>query len=1035
MLLDCTQYSPSSPLLTLYAPCPLPFPRWTSAAPLPFECDLEDAAVLANQLLLRHMRCVHSPPGPDAVAFSLSSNSWSPLSGNLPSAWHGPSTVLDGRMYMLDQIGGIRLAVYDDVAQMWRSIGRLSPALLTPPCRILGFRGRLYVIGRGLSMVVVEVVEALRCDGKRRAVGNRTHRERCRISSCLAEHIAPVRRDPQRMLRDGRRPRGNSRRRCRPATTRRRVVFCANGDDRRLPRRQHEPRLKGHLRRRRCAKRRAVRRHDPRARRPFPRSLYPALHPLPLSPGRLPPNRASLSSSLLASPCLSIWFLPQTLPLQLQRICVASRSEAGVCAAAEHCHVLVSQAEEEREEPKAKGSDDSMAARELLCPALQPVHRPAQQPSASRPAALPSARPTAPAHRALLQPARRARQLACRALQPARRNLLPRASRPAAARASRPVASRVAPCCSPRVAPCCPARRALLQPSASRPAALPSARPAALSSTRPAALQPSASLPAALPSARPAALSSTRPAALQPMHPAALPLGPCALPCIPRHILPCRAAPPSPAEPSRAALPHLPSPPSRPATTTAAAASRATAAAGGGAAGAGAAGGAVGSAGGTAGAGGAGPATDQAATLSSSESAAALCASESAAAQGARESADALGASASTATGPASAEALHTFTLDSSASRCFFRDCTTVTPLAAPVPISLADPTRGPVVARASTVLPCPAVFFGSLSGLHLPAFSTNLLSNAVLQDVWVVTFIPRGQRVAICTCSRTGHHLATFTHKLGSGLYTMTTASAQVAESSQVAASSQTLLWHHCPGHPLLPRLRSMHSRLLVSCLPRSLPSLPRSLAPPCLPCVEGRQCTTPHSSEFPSTTAPLETLHMDVWGLAPISGTDQERYFLLVVDDYTRYTTVFPLRRKADVSGVLIPWIRATPHQLRERFRRDLPVLLLHSDRGGEFSSGLLEEFCQDKGICQTFTLSVPPQKNGIAEHRIGLIMEVYSGSNPWDLHETALVPRSTPAVTLCRPQRLTVVTPRRVRETCECNWLLPSKDKSHA
>ncbi|CAI5534761.1 unnamed protein product [Closterium sp. Naga37s-1] len=139
--------------------------RWTSAAPLPFECDLEDAAVLANRLLLRHMRCVHSPPGPDAVAFSLSSNSWSPLSGNLPSAWHGPSTVLDGRMYMLDQIGGIRLAVYDDVAQMWRPIGRLSPALLTPPCRILGFRGRLYVIGRGLSMVVVEVEEALRCDG------------------------------------------------------------------------------------------------------------------------------------------------------------------------------------------------------------------------------------------------------------------------------------------------------------------------------------------------------------------------------------------------------------------------------------------------------------------------------------------------------------------------------------------------------------------------------------------------------------------------------------------------------------------------------------------------------------------------------------------------------------------------------------------------------------------------------------------------------------------------------------------------------
>ncbi|CAI7847609.1 unnamed protein product [Closterium sp. NIES-53] len=91
------------------------------------------------------------------------------------------------------------------------------------------------------------------------------------------------------------------------------------------------------------------------------------------------------------------------------------------------------------------------------------------------------------------------------------------------------------------------------------------------------------------------------------------------------------------------------------------------------------------------------------------------------------------------------------------------------------------------------------------------------------------------------------------------------------------------------------------MHSRLLVSGLSRSLPSLLCSPAPPCLPCVEGRQRAAPHSSEFPPTTAPLQTLHMDVWGPAPVGGTDQEHYFLLIVDDYTRYTTVFPLRCKA--------------------------------------------------------------------------------------------------------------------------------------
>ncbi|CAI7764806.1 unnamed protein product [Closterium sp. NIES-53] len=104
------------------------------------------------------------------------------------------------------------------------------------------------------------------------------------------------------------------------------------------------------------------------------------------------------------------------------------------------------------------------------------------------------------------------------------------------------------------------------------------------------------------------------------------------------------------------------------------------------------------------------PGRVEGADLGSSESAAAPGAGESAVALGVRASADDLGASASTATGPTSTEALHTFMLDSGASRCFFRDCTTVTPLAAPVPVALADPTRGPVVARASTVLPCPAV-------------------------------------------------------------------------------------------------------------------------------------------------------------------------------------------------------------------------------------------------------------------------------------------------------------------------------------
>ncbi|CAI7871462.1 unnamed protein product [Closterium sp. NIES-53] len=198
-----------------------------------------------------------------------------------------------------------------------------------------------------------------------------------------------------------------------------------------------------------------------------------------------------------------------------------------------------------------------------------------------------------------------------------------------------------------------------------------------------------------------------------------------------------------------------------------------------------------------------------------------------------------LGACESASIGAASVEAFLTFTLDSGASCCFFRDCTIVTPLTTPVLVSLSDPSFGPVVARGTTVLPCPAVPSGSLTGFHLPSFAMDL--------------------------------------------------------------------------------------------------------------------------------------------GPAPVPGPGRERYFLLVVNDYTCNTMVFPLRSKSGVRSVLIPWIRTVRRQLRARFRQNLPVFRLHSDRGDEYSSGLLEDFCREEGITQSFTLSASPQQKGIVERRIGLVMEV--------------------------------------------------------
>ncbi|CAI5973378.1 unnamed protein product [Closterium sp. NIES-65] len=296
--------------------------------------------------------------------------------------------------------------------------------------------------------------------------------------------------------------------------------------------------------------------------------------------------------------------------------------------------------------------------------------------------------------------------------------------------------------------------------------------------------------------------------------------------------------------------------------------------------------------------------------------------------------------------GTASPSSSLTFTLDSGASRSFFRDRTTLTPLGRPVAVSLADPSGGPVLSHFSTVLPCPAAPSGTLSGLYLPSFSTNLVSGADLQDVGVHQFTPASQRVTHCTEARTGRHLATFSRRPGSSLYTLTVESPPVPASGLVAASGQVL---------------AAASRTFLCPLCRGSPPGCSSLLP------------------VPPDRGSLQTLHMDVWGPAPIRGQGHERYFLLVVEDYSRYTTVLPLRSKGAVTEVQIDWIREARLQLRKSFGSDFPVLRLHPDRGGEFSSRLLRDYCRARGIRQTFTLPDSPQQNGIAERCIGMVMDV--------------------------------------------------------
>jgi transposase InsO family protein len=50
-----------------------------------------------------------------------------------------------------------------------------------------------------------------------------------------------------------------------------------------------------------------------------------------------------------------------------------------------------------------------------------------------------------------------------------------------------------------------------------------------------------------------------------------------------------------------------------------------------------------------------------------------------------------------------------------------------------------------------------------------------------------------------------------------------------------------------------------------------------------------------------------------------------------------------------------------------------------VLRTDHGGEYTSGILDEFCKEHGIIHHYTLPYTPQQNGAAERRNRTLMDM--------------------------------------------------------
>ena len=126
---------------------------------------------------------------------------------------------------------------------------------------------------------------------------------------------------------------------------------------------------------------------------------------------------------------------------------------------------------------------------------------------------------------------------------------------------------------------------------------------------------------------------------------------------------------------------------------------------------------------------------------------------------------------------------------------------------------------------------------------------------------------------------------------------------------------------------------------------------------------------------------TMPGETLHADVaCPIVPMS-IGKAKYILVVVDELTHYSWVFPMCKKAQSARLLAILVQRINTQIR---RTGEPgVRRLHTDQGGELKSTSMEEFCQWKGIIHTFTDRAQHQSNGLVERKIGQLNEPTSAA----------------------------------------------------
>lgn len=124
------------------------------------------------------------------------------------------------------------------------------------------------------------------------------------------------------------------------------------------------------------------------------------------------------------------------------------------------------------------------------------------------------------------------------------------------------------------------------------------------------------------------------------------------------------------------------------------------------------------------------------------------------------------------------------------------------------------------------------------------------------------------------------------------------------------------------------------------------------------CNACQMGKQIRVSFKSKnIVSTTRPLEILHMDLFGPSRTKSIGGHYYGFVIVDDHSRFCWVMFLYSKDETFSAFTQFTRLSQN------KKNLKIVVIQSDNGGEFENYLFDNYCDKHGIKHNFSAPRTP------------------------------------------------------------------------